>query len=122
MLYPELSYEIIGVLYKVYNSLGSGYQEKYYQRALEKEFRLHRIKFENQLPIRLKYQGDDLGIYYLDFLIEGKIVLEIKVASKFYPKDIRQILGYLKAKNVKLGILACFGKNGMIYKRILKGK
>ena len=58
---------------------------------------------------------------YIDFLTEDKIILEIKNSSKFYPKDIKQALGYLKAKNKELGILACFGKNGLIHKRILKG-
>jgi GxxExxY protein len=65
----------------------------------------------------LKY----LSRNYLDFLVENKIIVEIKSSSKFYPKDIKQVLGYLKAKNIKLGILICFGKNGLIYKRILRG-
>ncbi|GBE17102.1 hypothetical protein BMS3Abin15_00938 [bacterium BMS3Abin15] len=121
LIHPELSYKIVGALYAVYNSIGSGYQERYYQRALSKEFKDEKIKFKEQLPIKLEYKGDNLGIYYIDFLTEDKIILEIKNSSKFYPKDIKQALGYLKAKNKELGILACFGKNGLIHKRILKG-
>lgn len=121
LIYPELSYKIVGILFEVYNALGGGYQEKYYQRALEKEFQSKSIKYKSQLPVRLKYKGDNLGIYYLDFLVEDKVILEIKIASKFYPKNIKQVLGYLKANNLKLGILACFNRNGLMHKRILKG-
>jgi GxxExxY protein len=74
------------------------------------------------LPIELRYKDESLGRYFLDFLIEDKIVLEIKSDSKFYIRDIKQVLGYLKAKNLELGILACFGRRGLIYKRIIKGK
>ena len=121
LIYPKLSYKIVGTLYDVYNAIGGGYQEKYYQRALTKELAEKGIKFKKQLPVKLVYKGDNLGIYYLDFLVEEKIILEIKVAPKFYPKDVKQVLGYLKAKNLELGILACFGRNGLKYKRILKG-
>jgi len=112
---------VVGALYEVYNTMGSGYQEKYYQKALAKELGERNIKFEEQLPVRLYYKGEKLGIYYFDFLIENKIILEIKNSSKFYPRDIKQVLGYLRAKNIDLGMLACFSKNGLIYKRILKG-
>jgi len=122
LIHKELSYETVGALYDVYNGLGSGYQEKYYQKALKSEFDKRGIKVEEQLPIKLYYKDQYIGIYYVDFLIDGKIILEIKSSSKFYPKDIKQVLGYLNAKNLDLGILACFGKNGLIYKRILKGK
>lgn len=121
LFYPELSYEVVGALYEVYNTIGSGYQEKYYQKALARELKEKKINFKEQLPVRLYYKGEKLGIYYFDFLIEDKVILEIKNSSKFYPRDIKQVLGYLKAKNIDLGILACFSKNGLIYKRILKG-
>lgn len=121
LIYPKLSYEIIGAAFNVYNSIGSGYQEKIYQKALAKELQLKSIKFIEQLPLKLKYHGINLGLYYFDFLVENKIIIEIKIASKFYPKDIKQVLGYLKAKNIKLGILICFSKNGLMHKRILKG-
>ncbi|HPN96622.1 MAG TPA: GxxExxY protein [Candidatus Moranbacteria bacterium] len=121
LIYPDLSYKIVGILFGVYNAIGSGYQEKHYQRAVKKEFLENDIKFTEQAPVTLYYKGDKLGAYYFDFIVENKIVLELKCASKFYPKDIKQVLGYLKAKNLDLGILACFGKNGLIYKRILKG-
>ena len=122
LIYPKLSYKIVAALYEVHKNLGGGYQEKYYQRALAKEFDIRKIKYKEQLPIELKYKNESLGRYFLDFLIEDKIILEIKSDSKFYNRDIKQVLGYLKAKKLELGILACFGKGGLIYKRITKGK
>lgn len=88
---------------------------------MAKELEERGIEFKEQLPVRLYYKGEKLGIYYFDFLIEDKIILEIKSSSKFYPRDIKQVLGYLKSMNINLGLLACFGKNGLIYKRILRG-
>jgi len=122
LIHKELSYEVVGALFEVYNFLGSGYQEKYYQKALSSEFKKRGIEIKEQLPIKLYFREQYLGIYYVDFLIDDKIVLEIKNSSKFYNRDIKQVLGYLNAKNLDLGILACFSKNGLIYKRILRGK
>jgi GxxExxY protein len=122
LIHPELSYNIVAALYEVQRNLGGGYQEKYYQKSLAKEFSLRKIKYKEQLPVELKYKNESLGRYFLDFLVEDKIVLEIKSDCKFYSRDIKQVLGYLRAKNLELGILACFSKKGLIYKRILKGK
>ena len=117
----ELSYKIVGALFEVYNSFGGGYQEKYYQKALAKEFNNRGIKFTEQVAIPLVYKGESIGRYFLDFNVEDKIIVEIKAANKFYIRDIKQVLGYLKATNISLGILANFGRSGLQLKRILKG-
>jgi len=122
LLYPELSYNIIGCAFEVFNSIGSGYQEKYYQKALAKEFEIKKINFKEQLPVKIEHKGVSLGKYYFDFLVEDRVVVEIKNSSKFYARDIKQVLGYLRSKNIELGLLICFSKNGVIHKRILKGK
>ena len=98
--------------------MGYGYQEKYYQRAVEKLLKNENIKYDRELSCPLSIIGKNIGRYQLDFLIENKIVLELKVANKFYPRHIKQVLGYLKANNLKLGILAIFTKDGLLYKRI----
>jgi GxxExxY protein len=121
LIYPELSYKIIGSAFEVFNSLGSGYQEKYYQKALAKEFQEKKIKFKEQVPLNINHKGINLGRYYFDFLVDDKILVEIKNSSKFYVRDIKQVLGYLKSKNLNLGLLICFSKNGVIHKRILRG-
>jgi len=119
LIYPELSYEIIGILFDIYNEVGGGYPEKYYQRAITKRFREKNIKFQEQVSVPLEFDKEKIGQYILDFLIDNKLVLEIKVSPHFYLRDIRQVLGYLKAKKLQLGILASFTRNGLIFKRII---
>ncbi|HPI67515.1 MAG TPA: GxxExxY protein [bacterium] len=119
VIYPELSYKIVGILYSVFNNLGYGYQEKYYQRALIKAFTNEHLNFKSQLYAKLKYKDENIGFYLADFLIENKIILEIKVGDHFSQQYITQTFAYLKATKLKLAILAHFTNKGIIFKRIL---
>jgi len=119
LIYKELSYEIMGCAFNVFKELGFGYREKYYQRALAEELKKAKIKFEKELAVKLWYDGKIIGKYKLDFLVENKIILEVKIAKDFYTKDIKQILSYLKAKNLRLGILIIVTKDGMKFKRVV---
>lgn len=119
LVYPELSYKIVGILYDVCNRLGSGYQEKYYQKALAIEFKKAEINFTEQVRIPLIYDGERIGSYSLDFLIDNKIALEIKKDNRFSRSNIDQVIAYLKAFKLKLGILANFTHEGIKYRRIL---
>jgi GxxExxY protein len=122
IVYPELSYKIVGVLFKVHNKLGPRYQEKYYQRAIETELDSQKIKYIKQIPIDLEYDNKIIGRYFLDFLIDGKIALEIKAVSRLRREDFRQISQYLQTSGLKLGILANFRTERLSYKRILNSK
>lgn len=122
LIYPELSYQTVGILYKVYNQLGGGYQEKYYQQAVKREFIANRIPFLEQVRTSIDYNGKRIGNYYLDFIIDHKLVLELKTNPTFSQRDIMQVLNYLKQSNLKLGILVSLNRNNVIYKRILRGK
>jgi GxxExxY protein len=95
VVYPELSYKIVGILFEVYNQLGPGYQEKYYQRAIETAFREHNLKFKSQFPIDLNFKNNKIGKYFLDFLIEDKVILEIKKGNYFPKENIEQVYAYL---------------------------
>ena len=119
ILFKEESYEIVGVVYKVYNDLGFGYQEKYYYRPIRDELTKAGFQIKEQLLTPLLYNNKSIGRYFLDFLINDRIVLEIKIANQVYPKAIKQVLGYLKANNLKLGIIAVLNKDGVIIKRVL---
>jgi GxxExxY protein len=119
ILYPELSYQIIGILFEVFKELGSGYQEKYYQKAIATELKRCGLEYKEQVSTSLNYKGEKIGNYFLDFLIEDKIVLEIKKDRHFSRKNIEQVYAYLKAFNLKLGILANFTSEGLKFKRIL---
>lgn len=119
VIFKELSYVIVGVLFEVYNELGYGYQEKYYERAIEQEFERRKVKFKRQPACNVVFKGEKIGKYYFDFLIEDVIVLEIKQGNYFSRKNINQVKAYLKAANLQLGILANFTQNGIKFMRIL---
>jgi GxxExxY protein len=111
----------MGILFKIYNDLGGGYQEKYYQNALKHAFDKANIPYLEQVRADLISDGKFIGRYYMDFIVNHKIVLEVKVKCFFTQKDIRQVLGYLKRSNLDLGILVSFADTGIKYKRILRG-
>jgi GxxExxY protein len=119
LIYPELSYKIVGILFKVHNELGNKYQEKYYQRAIEIELKNQNIKFVKEIPVDLEYEKEKIGKYFLDFLIDDKVVLEIKTIPRLRPRDFKQVLAYLKSINLKLGIIANFHSEQLTFHRIL---
>lgn len=118
----ELSYKIIGILFSVQNQLGNRYQEKYYQRAIEEALNENKIGYKREIPVDLKFNNKKIGKYFLDFLIQDKIILEIKTVPSFTPKDFKQVLAYLTANNIELGILANFRTDKLSYRRILNSK
>lgn len=122
LIYPELSYKIVGILFDVYNELGGGYREKYYQKAVSLSLKKEKILFKEQVHAPLIYKGVSIGSNYLDFLIENKVILEIKAGENFLRKNITQVYSYLKINNLNLGILANFTKTGLRSKRILNIK
>ena len=118
----ELSYKIIGILFSVHTELGNRYQEKYYQRAIEEGFKQEKVSFKRELPVDLRYNGKKIGKYFLDFLIEDRVILEIKAVDKLKPKDFKQVLAYLTANNLELGILVNFRTDRLTFERILNSK
>jgi len=119
LIYPDLCYKIIGILFEIYKQLGGSYQEKYYQKIVALEFKKCKLHYKEQVSTPLIYKSSKIGNYYLDFVIENKIVLELKKGERFPQKHIEQVYSYLKASNLKLGILATFTKNGVRFKRIV---
>lgn len=122
IIYKELSYEIVGALFDAFKSLGSNYQEKYCQRAVEKFLTKRRIPFKREFPVEITIEDEKIGRHFLDFLIDDSVVLEIKKGNKQSMSDIKQVLMYLKTTGIKLGILAYFGSSGVKYKRIINSQ
>lgn len=122
LIYPELCYRIVGILYDVFNQVGAGHKEAVYQKALAVAFKNEKIKFEEQVYTPLKYDGSIIGKYYLDFLVDDKIVLEIKKDTIFRKQFIDQVFSYLKANKFQLGIIANFTREGVRFKRIVNIK
>lgn len=119
LLYPELSYELVGLCFQVYNEISYGYQEKYYQRAFEILLNSRKISYKREQRCVLRFQGRIIGRYFIDFVIDNKIVIEFKVADEFYHIHFKQVLGYLKATSLRLGILVLISSDGLKYKRLV---
>ena len=95
------------------------FREKHYQKAIELVFTKENIKYVSQCPYKVRYKERIIGRYFMDLLVENKIVIEIKRGDYFSKNNIDQIYNYLKAINLKLGILVNFTSKGLRYKRIL---
>lgn len=119
LLYQDLSEKIIGILFKVYNQLGAGLQEKYYQRAIAKELEKAKIKFDQEKIVPLLYEGEKIGNHVLDFLVDDKIVLELKAGAPYKNSHIKQTLEYLKVTKKSLALLAFFSSEGVRIKRLI---
>ena len=107
-LFRELTGEIISCAIEVHSALGPGLLETVYENALEHEFRLRGICFERQKEIALEFKGRDVGLHRIDFLVESKIILELKSVQSIAPVHEAQLLTYLKALNKRVGLLINF--------------
>ncbi len=119
IVYEELSFQVISAVFEVHNVLGSGFLEKVYENALVKEFALRGIKVEAQKEINVSYKGDNIGCYYADILVDGKIIIELKAVDKLSRLHEAQLLNYLKATGIKLGLLINMGSRSVEYKRLV---
>lgn len=107
--FAKLTDKAIELFYKVYNELGHGFLEKVYENALCIELKKADIPIIQQAPIKVLYRGDTVGDYIADFLIDGKVILEIKACKSIAPEHEAQLLNYLKATEIEVGLLLNFG-------------
>lgn len=119
LVLPELSYTIIGCAFDVYNELGHGHHEKYYQRALAEAFMSAKLNIKQQAYYPLQYHNKTIGKQFLDFLVEEKVIVEIKKDGKYSKQHIDQVLQYLANTNLQLAILINFSSQGISFKRII---
>ncbi len=119
ILFPKLSYEVVGSAFDVYNEIGPGHLEKHYQGALAISFRSKGFNVKEQLYCPVTFMGKMIGKRLLDFLIDDAVVVEIKKGNRFSKSHIDQVLDYLKINNLKLAILVNFGSDGVLFKRVV---
>lgn len=119
ILYRDLSYQVMKAVFEVHNTLGPGFVESVYEEALAYELELHGIPLERQKTITVLYKGRVVGTHRLDLVVDGKIVLELKAISALSDVFKQQMLSYLKATGLKLGILINFGTPRVEYTRIV---
>jgi GxxExxY protein len=120
ILYKELAYKIVGAALEVHRILGSGFLEAIYEQALAYELGLRQISFERQAPIGVSYKGRELGEYRAGFVVDKKIVLEIKAVSVLVAAHESQAHHYLAATCIRLAILLNFGASSLQFKRIIR--
>ncbi len=116
--YSDISKEIIGAAYEVHNTLGSGFLEKVYQNALMVELKLRKIGAEVEKPITVHYRGEMVGNYIADIVVEDKIIVEIKAIKALSEIHEVQLVNYLTATGIEVGLLLNFGKSVEVKRRI----
>ena len=110
IIYEEETYQIRGAVYEVYWEMGCGFLEAVYQECLQKELHLRGIPFEAQKALPVQYKGNELSLKYVpDLICFGKIIVEIKAMKDIYPEHKAQLLNYLKATGLRVGMLVNFG-------------
>ena len=109
---------IIGSFYEVYNQLGHGFLEKVYENAMLIEMNARGLQVSSQQPIKVMYKGHPVGEYLADLMVEEKVICEIKAMQSLRPEHEAQLLNYLKATGIKVGLLLNFGPRPEIMRRI----
>ena len=116
--HDELSQRVIGCAFVVSNTLGVGFLEKVYENALAHEFTLQKIRFAQQHPVAVRYNGVVVGEYVADFLVEDRLLLELKAVKEIDPVHEAQCLNYLRATGLKTCLLINFGVSRLKPRRI----
>ena len=116
--HKELTEEIIRIFYKVYNTLGYGFLEKVYENAMMIELRKRNIPATPQSPIEVVYEDEIVGEYFADILVDDKVIVEIKAAKNLNPDHEAQLLNYLKATDIEVGLLLNFGPKPEIKRKV----
>lgn len=117
-LYQDLTSKIIACFYKVYNALGFGFLEKVYENALLIELNQCGLLVEKQKPINVYYEGKLVGEYYADLIVEKKVIIELKAVESLIEEHELQLINYLKATDIEVGLLLNFGKKPEIRRKI----
>jgi GxxExxY protein len=114
----EITHNIIGAAMQVHNTLGNGFQEVIYQRALAIEFSFQGLSFEREKSMPIFYRGENIGTRRVDFLVEDCVMLEIKAIEKLENVHKAQAINYLEAYNMADGLLVNFGGTSLEFKRV----
>jgi len=119
LVYPELSYKIVGFAFEIFREIGGGHKEIVYQRAYAMLLQQHKLQFSEQVYYPVTFKGKTIGKNFFDFLVEDKIIIELKKDMHYSKAHIDQVLNYLKVSDLKLALLINFGRNGATCKRII---
>ncbi|MEZ4868811.1 MAG: GxxExxY protein [Caldilineaceae bacterium] len=119
-LHSELTGKIIGCAMTVHSTLGNGFQEVIYQRALAIEMALQGIEFSREHEMDIFYRGQQIGIRRVDFFVERKVMVELKAVIQLEDVHLAQAINYLEAYGLEVGLLINFGSRSLKFKRVMK--
>ena len=108
LVHKELAREIVGAAIEVHRHLGPGQLERVYQAALELELELRGMAFRRQVPVPLMYKGKAVGEFFVDLVVDGKVIVELKAVERDNPLFTAQVISYLRATKLRLGLLMNF--------------
>lgn len=117
-LFQDLTSKIISCFYKVYNKLGFGFLEKVYENALLIELTNSGLRVDRQKPINVYYENQLVGEYFADLIVDDKVIIELKAAEALIEEHELQLINYLKATDIEVGLLLNFGKKLEIRRKI----
>ena len=122
MLYKETTEKILNASFEVHKALGSGFLESVYEAALAMEFNLQNISFERQKKLDVYYKNRTVKSFYADYLVEGRVLVELKAIRTYTENEIAQLLNYLKGGGIEVGLLLNFGSSSLQWKRLINSK
>jgi GxxExxY protein len=122
ILHPELSWQIVGAAIEVHKHIGPGQLESVYQRSMECELRRRSIATRSQVPVPMFFKGERVGDFYADLIVEEAIILELKAVERLKAVHTAQLLSYLSATGLRLGMLMNFNVPRMVHgvKRVVR--
>jgi GxxExxY protein len=118
MLHEELTAKILEASFEVIRELGAGFLAGVYQNALLVALRQKGIKAEQRVPLLVRFRGEVVGEYFADLLVEGKVIVELKAVKALAPEHQAQLINYLKATGIEVGLLINFGRPKLEYRRL----
>ena len=118
MKHKAITDQIIGAFYHVYNTLGYGFLEKVYERAMVIELTKHGLHVETQYPIQVFYENHIVGEFFADLLVEDKVIVELKAVRTLATEHEAQLLNYLNATDYEVGLLLNFGPKAQVKRKI----
>ena len=119
-IYSDLTSKIIGSAYNIFRELGAGFLEKVYENALVLELKEQGLEIKQQHPLKVYYKGQVIGEYYADLVVEDKVLVELKAVNELVSAHEVQLVNYLKATSMKVGLLINFGNKLKVMRKVFK--
>ena len=118
MLYSDLTEKIIGCAFDVQNELGAGFLESVYEKAMVVALTEARVPVQSQVPINVDFRGKSVGLFYADLLVAERVIVELKTVSELAQQHRAQLINYLNATGIPVGLLINFGNPKLEYRRL----